>query len=168
RCWLNPDLGPILSEEDQPKTSAFYGAEVALICLGVLTVCRVFGLAMGGAFGGVMPFGGLIVLAITCAVTYAAYRRLNILKIVLPITVIFHFYMIFVNMGEDGSLPTWSITFAAFILLLAYLGRPIYSAAADSGFHFSDLWDEFFAGLMPPTILISFALGSILLGLATP
>ncbi|MGB1425643.1 MAG: TRAP transporter large permease subunit, partial [Paracoccaceae bacterium] len=33
RCWLNPDLGPILSEEDQPKTSDFYGAEVALISL---------------------------------------------------------------------------------------------------------------------------------------
>jgi tripartite ATP-independent transporter DctM subunit len=86
---------------------------------------------------------------------------------VLPITVIFHLYMIVANMGEDGSLPIWSTTFAAFTVLLAYLGRPIYSAAADK-FHFSDLWDEFFAGLMPPTILISFALGSILLGLATP
>jgi len=168
RCWLNPDLGPILSEEDQPKTSAYYGAEVALICLGVLTVCRVFGLAMGGTFGGVIPFGGLIVLVITCAVAYAAYRRLNVLRIVLPLTVIFHFYMIVTNMGEDGSLPVWSITFATFTLLLAYLGRPIYSAAADSDFYFADLWDEFFAGLMPPTILISFALGSILLGLATP
>jgi tripartite ATP-independent transporter DctM subunit len=76
--------------------------------------------------------------------------------------------MIVANMGEDGSLPVWSIIFATFTLLLAYLARPIYSAAADSEFHFSDLWDEFFAGLMPPTILISFALGSILLGLATP
>ena len=37
-----------------------------------------------------------------------------------------------------------------------------------SRFEFSGLWDEFFAGLMPPTILISFALGSILLGFATP
>ena len=62
----------------------------------------------------------------------------------------------------------WSITFASFLLLLAYLGRPIYSAAADGKFYFSPLWDEFFAGLMPPTILISFALGSILLGFATP
>ncbi|MCZ6487482.1 MAG: TRAP transporter large permease subunit [Gammaproteobacteria bacterium] len=168
RCWLNPDLGPILSEEDQPQTSAFYGAEIALICLGVLTVCRVFGLAMGGAFGGVMPFGGLIVLAITCAVAYAAYRRLNLLRIVLPITVIFHLYMIVLNTGDDGSLSIWSITFAAFTLLLSYLGRPIYNAASDNGFYFSDLWDEFFAGLMPPTILISFALGSILLGFATP
>ena len=38
RCWLNPKLGPILAEEDQPETSNFYGAEVALICLGVLTL----------------------------------------------------------------------------------------------------------------------------------
>jgi TRAP-type mannitol/chloroaromatic compound transport system permease large subunit/TRAP-type mannitol/chloroaromatic compound transport system permease small subunit len=168
RCWLNPSLGPILSEEDQPETSSFYGAEVALICLGVLTICRVFGLAMGGAFGGVVPFGGLIVLAITCAIAYAAYRRLNVLRIALPITIIVHLYMVFANMGEDGSVSIWSITFASFLLLLAYLGRPIYSAAADGKFYFSPLWDEFFAGLMPPTILISFALGSILLGFATP
>jgi len=168
RCWLNPDLGPILAEEDQPKTSAFYGAEVALICLGVLSVCRVFGLSMSGAFGGVIPFGGFFALAIICAISYAAYRRLNVLKIVLPIAVIFHFYMIFANWGEDGSLPIWSITFALFTLLLAYLGRPIYSESADKEFYFSALWDEFFAGLMPPTILISFALGSILLGIATP
>ncbi len=36
------------------------------------------------------------------------------------------------------------------------------------GFYFSDLWAEFFLGLVPPTILIAFALGSILLGWATP
>ena len=56
----------------------------------------------------------------------------------------------------------------AFMVLLGYLARPIYSKEAEDGFYFSDLWDEFFAGLMPPTILISFALGSILLGFATP
>lgn len=169
RCWLNPDLGPILSEEDQPDTSKFYGAEVALICLGVLTICRVFGLGLGGTFGTVVPFGGLIVLAITLAVAYAAFRKLSVLRIALPIAVLFHLYMIFANLGEDGSVSIWSIVFGAFIVLLAVLGRVIYSKEADDGaFHFSDLWDEFFAGLMPPTILISFALGSILLGLATP
>ncbi len=168
RCWLNPELGPILPEEDQPDTSNFYGAEVALICLGILTVCRVFGLSLGGAFGAVMPFGGLIALALAVAVAYSAYRRLNVLRLVLPIAVLFHFYMIIANMGDDGGLPIWSIIFAVFTLLLAFLARPIYSAEADGGFYFSELWDEFFAGLMPPTILISFALGSILLGLATP
>ncbi len=166
RCWLNPSLGPVLAEEDQPKTSAFYGAEVALICLGVLTLCRVFGLALTGAFGGVIPFGGLIAFAVICALAYSAYRRLNVLKIVVPIAVLFHIYMIFANMGD--GLPIMSIVFAAFTAFLGYLGRPIYSATAESDFHFSELWDEFFKGLMPPTILISFALGSILLGFATP
>ncbi len=167
RCWLNPDLGPILSEEDQPDTSKYYGAEVALICLGVLTICRVFGLGMGGAFGGVIPFGGLIVLIIVLAGAYKAYRNLNVLRIAVPIAMVFHGYMIIAKSGPDG-LAIWPIILFSFMLLLAFLGRPIYKANADKEFYFSDLWDEFFAGLMPPTILISFALGSILLGFATP
>lgn len=166
RCWLNPELGPILSEEDQPDTSRYYGAEIALICLGILTVCRVFGMSIGGTFAGLVPFGGLFVLLIVLAITYQAYRKLNILRIVVPIAVLFHVYMIVANMG--AGLPIWSTVFAAFTVLLAYLGRPIYSKDAEENFYFSDLWDEFFAGLMPPTILISFALGSILLGFATP
>jgi len=166
RCWLNPSLGPILSEEDQPQTSKFYGAEVALICLGVLTVCRVFGLGIGGAFGGLLPFGGLVVLLVVMALAYAAYKNVSILRIAVPIAVLFHLYMIVNNMGE--GLPIWSIIFAAFIILLAFLGRPIYDKEHGKDFYFSDLWNEFFAGLMPPTILISFALGSILLGFATP
>ncbi len=41
-------------------------------------------------------------------------------------------------------------------------------SAKPGGFYFSDLWGEFFLGLVPPTILIAFALGSILAGWATP
>jgi TRAP-type mannitol/chloroaromatic compound transport system permease large subunit len=168
RCWLNPDLGPILAEEDQPETSKFYGAEVALICLGVLTITRIFGLGLGGAFGTIVPFGGLFMLIIVGAIAYQAYRKLPILRMAVPAAVLFHLYMIVGNMGEDGSLSIMSIVLAAFIVLLAFLGRAIYSKEADEGFYFAQLWDEFFAGLMPPTILISFALGSILLGFATP
>ena len=167
RCWLNPDLGPILADEDQPETSKFYGAEVALICLGVLTVCRVFGLGVGGAFAGLMPFGGLVVFVAVSALAYAAYRSLSILRIVVPLAVAFHLYMIFASMS-DGGLSIWSIVFGLFTVLLAVLGRPIYDKEHGDDFYFSDLWNEFFAGLMPPTILISFALGSILLGFATP
>ena len=166
RCWLNPSLGPILAEEDQPETSRFYGAEVALICLGILTLCRVFGLGIGGAFGGLMPFGGLVVLLVVMALAYAAYRKVSILRIAVPVAVLFHLYMIFANPGD--GLPIWSIVFAAFIIFLAFLGRTIYDKEKGDDFYFSDLWNEFFAGLMPPTILITFALGSILLGLATP
>ncbi|MEM9584287.1 MAG: TRAP transporter large permease subunit [Pseudomonadota bacterium] len=166
RCWLNPSLGPILSEEDQPKTSNFYGAEVALICLGILTVCRVFGMGMGGAFGAVIPFGGLFALVAACALAYAAYRKLAVLRIALPIAMLFHLYLAATTLSAGMSI--WTIVFTLFLLLLAFLARPIYRKDAEEHFHFSALWDEFFAGLMPPTILISFALGSILLGFATP
>ena len=106
RCWLNPSLGPILAEEDQPDTSRFYGAEVALICLGVLTLCRIFGLGIGGAFGGLMPFGGLVVLIAAMALAYAAYRNVGILRIAVPVAVLFHLYMIFANMGDGCLLYT--------------------------------------------------------------
>ena len=166
RCWLNPDLGPILSEEDQPKTSDFYGAEVALISLGVLTICRVFGLGLGGAFAGVIPFSGLIVLAAVMLFAYRAYRHLMVLRIALPLALVFHGYMVLENWTE--GFPIVSVLLFAFTLLLGVLALPIYRSDADGRFEFSNLWDEFFAGLMPPTILISFALGSILLGFATP
>jgi TRAP-type mannitol/chloroaromatic compound transport system permease large subunit len=123
---------------------------------------------LGGTFGGFIPFGGLFALIIIGSIAYRAYRSLSVLRIALPLAVLFHLYMIFSNIGEDGSLPIMSIIMGIFILFLTYLGRVVYSSEAEQEFYFSDLWDEFFAGLMPPTILISFALGSILLGFATP
>ena len=96
RCWLNPELGPILPEADQPKTSDFYGAEVALISIGVLTICRVFGLGLGGTFGGVVPFGGLLVLFATILLAYRAYRNINALRIVLPLS--FFLRVLFLNL----------------------------------------------------------------------
>ena len=166
RCWLNPELGPILPEADQPKTSDFYGAEVALISIGVLTICRVFGLGLGGTFGGVVPFGGLLVLLATILLAYRAYRNINALRIVLPLALIFHGYLLYVNWIAGSG--TISFILLAFMLFLAALAAPIYRSDANERFQFSEIWDEFFAGLMPPTILISFALGSILLGFATP
>ena len=166
RCWLNPELGPILPEADQPKTSDFYGAEVALISIGVLTICRVFGLGLGGTFGGVVPFGGLLVLLATILLAYRAYRNINALRIVLPLAIIFHGYLLYVNWTAGSG--TISFILLAFMLFLAALAAPIYRSDANERFQFSEIWDEFFAGLMPPTILISFALGSILLGFATP
>ena len=166
RCWLDPDLGPILSDEDQPETSDFYGAEVALISLGVLTICRIFGLGISGAFGGVVPFGGLIVLGSVLLFAYRAYRNLTVLRIALPLAILFHGYMVLASWAE--GFPTVSVVLFAFTILLGVLASSIYRSDADGRFEFSDLWDEFFAGLMPPTILISFALGSILFGFATP
>ena len=36
------------------------------------------------------------------------------------------------------------------------------------GFYVSEVWTEFYLGLVPPALLVAFALGSILLGWATP
>ena len=68
RCWLNPDLGPILSEEDQPKTSDFYGAEVALDIFGCSNnLSCLWPWLLVGTFGGLVPFGGFLVLgAVLC------------------------------------------------------------------------------------------------------
>ena len=166
RCWLNPNLGPILPSSVQPKTSDFYGAEVALISLGILTICRVFGLGLGGAFGGFIPFGGLLVLVAVMLLAHRAYRDLNVLRLTLPIVILFHSYMLYLSWTTAD--PTISLLLFVFTLFLSALGLPIYRRDANDRFKFSEIWDEFFAGLMPPTILISFALGSILLGFATP
>lgn len=166
RCWLNSDLGPILPDEDQPKTSDYYGAEVALISLGVLTVCRIFGLGLSGFFGGFVPFGGLMVLVAVLLFSYGAYRNLVALRVAVLLAIAFHGNMVLLNWGD--GFPLVSFILFSFIILLGVLATPIYRADAHERFVFSNHWKEFFAGLMPPTILISFALGSILLGFATP
>ena len=170
RCWLNPELGPILSEEDQPDTSNNYRLEVILICIGVLAICRVFGLALGGAFG-FMPFGGLLVLAATLLISYRAYMSLNVLRIFAPIVIgvqaVYAISQIMVLSGAEFAL-FYHISWLIFLGFGAYKSIGLYAANAAENFHFSELWNEFFAGLMPPTILISFALGSILMGFATP
>lgn len=117
RCWLNPSLGPILKEEDQPATSPYYALEVSIfvLALGIFTYLLVKG-ASGSL--GFIPLGGIIFP-------------------VLWLVLMFYFYR-------------WTRRV-----------RPY-------NFYFSDLWYEFFMGLVPPTVLIAFALGSILAGWATP
>jgi TRAP-type mannitol/chloroaromatic compound transport system permease large subunit len=170
RCWLNPELGPILAEADQPKTSNNYRLEVILICIGVLAICRVFGLALGGAFG-FIPFGGLIVLLAALLISYRAYKNLTVLRIVTPIVIgIQIIYSLSQLMAVDGVEfgLFYQIAWLIFLGFGTYKAVGLYSTTTAKNFHFSDLWNEFFAGLMPPTILISFALGSILMGFATP
>jgi len=73
--------------------------------------------------------------------------------------------------GANGTLAYFPL--AGLIAPIAWIGimYAIYNwsrATKPGGFFFSDLWYEFFMGLVPPTILIAFALGSILAGWATP
>lgn len=118
RCMINPSLGPILPEEDQPKTSPFYILEVALVMAGLVTFIWLITLGVAGSLGAIFPFGGLIIPLLWIGVMFSAF--------------------------------IWTRKV-----------RP-------KGFYFSDLWYEFFMGLVPPTVLIAFALGSILMGFATP
>ncbi|MEM0922841.1 MAG: TRAP transporter large permease subunit [Pseudomonadota bacterium] len=117
RCWLNPSLGPILPEDEQPETSPYYFFEV----LAVMAALFVFvWLCVEGSTGGlaIFPLAGLMIPILWLGVMWAAFRYLK--------------------------------------------------SAQPGGFYFSDLWYEFFMGLVPPTVLIAFALGSILAGWATP
>lgn len=71
--------------------------------------------------------------------------------------------------GKFAGLFPW----AGLIIPILWIGvmYAVYSwtrKARPGGFYYSDLWYEFFMGLVPPTTLIAFALGSILAGWATP
>lgn len=171
RCWINPSLGPILPEEDRPVTSNRYGVEVVLVSVGVLALCRVFGWSITGVFADLFPFAGLFVSLAAFGVAYLAYTNFSVLRIVAPI-VIFGQLALSISGLLSGELSVTntalSVSWVVLMLVAAFLIRPLYSADAKENFYFSDLWNEFFRGLMPPTILISFALGSILTGLATP
>ncbi|MEM7300639.1 MAG: TRAP transporter large permease subunit [Pseudomonadota bacterium] len=117
RCFLNPNLGPILPEDEQPETSPFYIVEVLLVLLGLIILGW---LIVAGASGqlAVFPLAGLLA----------------------PIAWV----------GAMVGIYKWTRS-----------NKP-------GGFYFSELWYEFFMGLVPPTVLIAFALGSILAGWATP
>ena len=117
RCLINPSLGPILPEDEQPETSPYYFAEVALVGVGM---GMLIWLMVNGAQGdlAIFPLAGLIFPIAWIAIMFGVYQ--------------------------------WS------------------RKTKPGGFFFSDLWYEFFMGLVPPTVLIAFALGSILAGWATP
>ena len=72
-----------------------------------------------------------------------------------------------------GITDGFGFPFSSILVPLIWVGimRYIYTwikTTKPKGFYFSDLWYEFFMGLVPPTVLIAFALGSILAGWATP
>ncbi|MEN0040407.1 MAG: TRAP transporter large permease subunit [Pseudomonadota bacterium] len=117
RCWINPAMGPILPEDEQPDTSPYYLLEVALVMSGLVVLVWLITAGASGTLA-FFPLAGLLIPFLWVGVMAAVYK--------------------------------WS------------------RANKPGGFFFSDLWYEFFMGLVPPTVLIAFALGSILAGWATP
>ena len=116
RCWINPSLGPILPEDEQPETSPYYLMEVIIVMASLVAFIWLITRGITTGFG--FPLGAIIVPIIWIGIMFAVYNWARRVK--------------------------------------------------PGGFYFSDLWYEFFMGLVPPTVLISFALGSILAGWATP
>ncbi|MEO1307848.1 MAG: TRAP transporter large permease subunit [Pseudomonadota bacterium] len=116
RCWLNPEMGPILPEDEQPETSDYYLLEVVAVMGSLIFLIWLITRGLTAGFG--FPLGALVVPLAWVGVMWGVY--------------------------------TWM------------------RSARPGGFYFSDLWYEFFMGLVPPTVLIAFALGSILAGWATP
>ena len=75
-------------------------------------------------------------------------------------------------MGLSGSLaglfPGSSLVLPLIWAGMMYFGSVWVRATSPKGFFFSGLWHEFFMGLVPPSALVAFALGSILFGWAAP
>ena len=67
-----------------------------------------------------------------------------------------------------GLFPFSSLAVPLAWMGFMYLGARWIRDTRPAGFFFSDLWYEFFMGLVPPSALVAFALGSILFGWATP
>ncbi|KAB7610046.1 TRAP transporter large permease subunit [Amylibacter sp. SFDW26] len=117
RCLMDSSLGPILPVDEQPETSPYYPAEVAIVFAALFFFIWLCIKASTGALA-IFPFAGLLFPIAWIGIMYAVYNWTRKVK--------------------------------------------------PGGFYFSDLWYEFFMGLVPPTVLIAFALGSILAGWATP
>ena len=100
--------------------------------------------------------------------TTSNYYWLEAILVIGSILLLFTFMIMGLNGNLYGLFP-----FSSFIIPAAWVGL-MYVASVwvknnkPAGFFFSDLWYEFFMGLVPPSTLVAFALGSILFGWATP
>ena len=100
RCSLNTQFGPILSDEDQPETSKSCGAEVALVSLGILTLCRI------------LAWVWVKILVLTGPSVVYLFSQL-------PLKVIFNVWMSFPNSGL-AIWPLFSAVLSYFWLSLPH------------------------------------------------
>ena len=186
RCWLDQSLGPILPDEEQPETSDNYFFEIALVMLGLFAFVMIVILAINGAFGGLFPGAGLLAPFAWLGVMYACYRSLLATRLTVAIFLPPAIYVVLNGLFSHifGAAPLPGLSFSlfepgwfgaaaqailsAFLVYTGYRALVLFTPDASNKFYFSPLWYEFFMGLVPPTVLIAFALGSILAGWATP
>ena len=100
--------------------------------------------------------------------TTSPYYWLEAILVISSIVIFFTLIVMALSGSLQGIFPLSSLA-----LPLGWIGVMYYASvwvrkAQPAGFFFSDLWYEFFMGLVPPSALVAFALGSILFGWATP
>ncbi len=150
-------LGPVL---EVPVTDLFAAAIVPGIMLASLYMIFAIGRCM------INPELGPILAPEDQPVTSPYY----FLEVVLVMSgLVFFFYLAGKGLtGGFGAFYGDGIVAAVAWVGIMYMIYGWTRNAKPAGFFFSDLWYEFFMGLVPPTTLVAFALGSILLGWATP
>jgi TRAP-type mannitol/chloroaromatic compound transport system permease large subunit len=70
--------------------------------------------------------------------------------------------------SQLAYLLAFAIIFAVLLAISWVVRAKLAGEGDDSYFAFSEVWKELFLGMVPPSILIAFAMGSILAGWATP
>ena len=96
------------------------------------------------------------------------YYWLESVLVIVSLVVLFVLIFLALSGSLTGLFPlSWLVLPLGWAALM-YLGARWVRKAKPAGFWFSDLWIEFFNGLVPPAALVAFALGSILFGWATP
>jgi len=98
----------------------------------------------------------------------SAYYWLEAILVISSIIIFFVLIIMGLSGGLTGLFPLSFILIPAGWAGLMLAGSRLVEKTRPAGFYFSDLWHEFFMGLVPPSALVAFALGSILFGWATP
>jgi TRAP-type mannitol/chloroaromatic compound transport system permease large subunit/TRAP-type mannitol/chloroaromatic compound transport system permease small subunit len=183
RCWINPNLGPILPPDEQPVTSNHYMLEFGLVMYGIVVfIALITASALGKPILGFAGATVLIPLMWLFAMALS-FRSIMSLRAIVIIALPVNIFMLLAKISTAFALSSESefssiatllplgflvLKFSAVSTILLKSLQVIFNSKTSKSFFFSDLWYEFFMGLVPPTILIAFALGSILAGWATP
>ena len=96
------------------------------------------------------------------------YYWLEAVAVIGSILILFTLIVLALAGSLTGLFPlSWAVLPLGWMGIM-YLASRWVKKVKPAGFYFSDLWYEFFMGLVPPSALVAFALGSILFGWATP
>ena len=151
-------MGPVL---EVPVTDLFAAAIIPGLLLAALyagyTVIRCW---MNPAIGPILP-------PEEQPETSPYYRMESILVLG---SILFFFLLIVLALSGSltGLFPLSWIAIPVLWVGIMFAVARLVKKYKPAGFFFSDLWYEFFIGLVPPSPLVAFALGSILFGWATP